>query len=172
MQCRQQHVNQLDPDERRDHTAYAVDQDIVAQQACRAQRTVWHAAQSKWDEGNNDQRVEDYCREDRGLGFQLHNVEHAQYWIGSGKGHGDDRKIFRYIVRDAKRSQRAACHQQLLADLNHFNEFGWVAVQVHHVGGFTRRLCAGFIATATSAWASAGASFVPSPVIATNRPPV
>ena len=29
-----------------------------------------------------------------------------------------------------------------------------------------------FIATATSACASAGASFVPSPVIATNRPPV
>ena len=28
-----------------------------------------------------------------------------------------------------------------------------------------------FIATATSAWASAGASFVPSPVIATSRPP-
>ena len=27
-----------------------------------------------------------------------------------------------------------------------------------------------FIATATSAWASAGASFVPSPVIATRRP--
>src|SRR5512144_1235532 len=29
-----------------------------------------------------------------------------------------------------------------------------------------------FIATATSAWASAGASLVPSPVIATSRPPV
>ncbi len=29
-----------------------------------------------------------------------------------------------------------------------------------------------FIATATSAWARAGASFVPSPVIATSRPPV
>ena len=28
-----------------------------------------------------------------------------------------------------------------------------------------------FIATATSAWASAGASFVPSPVMATSRPP-
>ena len=29
-----------------------------------------------------------------------------------------------------------------------------------------------FMATATSAWASAGASLVPSPVIATRRPPV
>jgi hypothetical protein len=29
-----------------------------------------------------------------------------------------------------------------------------------------------FIATATSAWASAGASFVPSPVMATSRPPL
>ena len=28
-----------------------------------------------------------------------------------------------------------------------------------------------FMATPTSAWASAGASFVPSPVIATSRPP-
>ena len=43
-------------------------------------------------------------------------------------------------------------------------------VEIHHVAGLLRRLGAVFMATPTSAWASAGASLVPSPVMATTVP--
>ena len=56
---------------------------------------------------------------------------------------GQDGEVLRHVVGDAERGQRAAGHQQLLADLDDLDELGRVAVEVHHVAGFARRLRAG-----------------------------
>ncbi len=43
MQRHQEHVDQFDADEWGDQTAYAVDEQVVTQQAGRADGPVWHA---------------------------------------------------------------------------------------------------------------------------------
>ncbi len=54
-----------------------------------------------------------------------------------GHEHGrQDGEILGDVVGDGKRGQRAARHQQLLADRHHLDQLGRVAVQVHHVAGF------------------------------------
>ena len=65
----------------------------------------------------------------------------------------------------------AARHQQLLADLDHLEQLGRVASRGRPCCRLPCAACVPvFIATPTSAWASAGASLVPSPVIATSLP--
>src|SRR5271167_4961979 len=60
--------------------------------------------------------------------------------IEQPKHRRQDREIFRYVIGDAESRQRAARHQQLLANLDDFNELRRVAVEVHHVTGFARGL--------------------------------
>src|SRR5215472_18674264 len=67
-------------------------------------------------------------------------------------------EVFRHVVGDRERGQRAARHQKLLADFDHFDEFGRVRVEIDHVAGFLSGLRAGIHGTPTSAWARAGAS--------------
>jgi len=61
-------------------------------------------------------------------------------------------------------------NQQLLADRDDLDQLGRVRVQVDHVGRFLAGEVPLFMASPTSAWATAGASFVPSPVMATRWP--
>ena len=49
---------------------------------------------------------------------QLHHVERAELRIGRREGRRDDREVLGHVVGDAEGGQRAARHQQLLADLD------------------------------------------------------
>ena len=55
----------------------------------------------------------------------------------------DDGEIFRHVVGDGERRQRAARHQELLADLNDLDELGRIGIEVDHVAGLARGLRAG-----------------------------
>ena len=52
----------------------------------------------------------------------------------------DDGEVLRHVVGDGERRQRAARHQQLLADLDHLDELGRIGIEVDHVAGLARRL--------------------------------
>ena len=56
---------------------------------------------------------------------------------------GNDGEIFGHVVGDAEGGQRAAGHQQLLADLDDLDQLGRVAVEIDHVAGFLGGLGAG-----------------------------
>ena len=56
---------------------------------------------------------------------------------------GDDREIFGDVVGDAEGGQRAAGHQELLADLDDLDQLGRIAVEIDHVAGFLGGLRAG-----------------------------
>src|SRR5579883_3354648 len=85
-----QHVDELDANEGHDDAAEAVDEKIAPQNARRTHRTVGDAAQRQRDERNDDERVEDDCREDGALRrLQLHDVERLELWIEGEKHRGD-----------------------------------------------------------------------------------
>ena len=73
----------------------------------------------------------------------MHDVEHREAGIEHDEDRRDDREIFGDIVRDREGGQRAARHQQLLAEPDDLDELGRVAVEVDHVAGLARRLGAG-----------------------------
>src|SRR5882757_4342053 len=49
---RQQHVDKLDSEERRDDSTHSVDEQVALQERCRSQRTIAHAAQRQRYQGN------------------------------------------------------------------------------------------------------------------------
>ena len=61
----------------------------------------------------------------------------------AGEHRGDDGEVFGDVVGDGKGGERAAGHEELLADLDDFDELGGVGVEVDHVAGFLRGLRAG-----------------------------
>ena len=54
-----------------------------------------------------------------------------------------DREVLRHVVGDREGRQRAARHQELLADPHHLDQLGRVAVEVDHVAGLPRGLGTG-----------------------------
>ena len=74
---------------------------------------------------------------------QVHHVERVERGVGRRERGGDDREVLRDVVGDAERRQRAARHQELLADLDDLDELRRVRVEVDHVAGLLRRLGAG-----------------------------
>ena len=60
-------VDRLDPEERGDDPAEAVDEEVALQQLARRRGPEGDAAQRERDEGDDDQGVEDDRREDRAL---------------------------------------------------------------------------------------------------------
>ena len=74
---------------------------------------------------------------------QLHNVERLELRIEGEEQRRDDGEILRHVVGDGERRQRAARHQQLLADLDDLDELGRIGVEIDHVAGFARGLGAG-----------------------------
>jgi hypothetical protein len=75
--------------------------------------------------------------------MQLHDVERLQLRIERREHRRDDGEIFRDVVGDRERRQRAARHQQLLADLDDLDQLGRIGVEIDHVAGFARGLRAG-----------------------------
>ncbi len=111
--------------------------------AC-ANGTIGDALQGKRNQRDDDQRIEDDCRQDGALRRrQIHNVERLELRVEGEEQRWDDGEIFRHIVGDGERRQCAARHQQLFADLNDLDELGRVGVEVDHVAGFARGLGAG-----------------------------
>src|SRR6478735_3804191 len=120
-------VDQLDADERRDDAAEAVDVEVAAQQLRRAARGVAHASQRKRNERDDDDSVEDHGGQDRRLrAVQPHDVQQVEAGEQRHEHRGDDRKVFRDVVGDRERGQRAAGDEQLLADLDDLDELGRV----------------------------------------------
>ena len=100
-----------------------------------------------------------------------HDIQHTQGRICRGKRGRNNRKILRDIVGDTKGRERAARHEELFADFDDFDQFGGIGIQIDQIAASLAAWVPVFMATATSACANAGASLVPSPVIATSRPP-
>ena len=63
--------------------------------------------------------------------------------IGRSKRGRNDGEIFRHIVSDAERGQRAARHQHLLTNVHDFNQLGRVRVEIDHVARLFCRLGTG-----------------------------
>ncbi len=74
---------------------------------------------------------------------QVHDVERVERRVRRGERGRDDREVLRDVVGDAERRERAARHEELLADLDDLDELGRVRVEVDHVAGLLRRLRAG-----------------------------
>ncbi len=58
--------------------------------------------------------------------------------IGGHEHRRNDGEVLGDVVGDRKRRQRASGDEKLLADRDHLDELGRVAVEVHHVAGFFR----------------------------------
>ena len=65
----------------------------------------------------------------------MHHVQRVQHREGRGKHRRNDGEVFGYVVGNRKRGQRAARHQELLANLHNLNQLGRVGVEVDHVAG-------------------------------------
>jgi hypothetical protein len=74
---------------------------------------------------------------------QAHHVERAELGVDARERGRDDGEVLGDVVGDAEGRQRAAGHQQLLADLDDLEQLGRVAVEVDHVAGLLGRLRAG-----------------------------
>ncbi len=108
----------------------------MPEQAAGLDGAVLHAAEGQRDEHDDDEGVEDDAGEDRGVGVQPHDVECAERGVGAHERRGDDGEVLGHVVGDAEGRERAAGHQQLLADLDDLDELGGVGIQVHHVARF------------------------------------
>src|SRR5262245_36732202 len=75
-------VNEPDPRERHDNAANAIDEKVAPQHLSCADGLVLDSSQGKRHKRNDNDRVEDYCREHRALRrMQVHDVEFRQSWI-------------------------------------------------------------------------------------------
>ena len=72
-----------------------------------------------------------------------HDVERLQLRVEGHEHRRDDGEVLGHVVGDRERGQRAARHQELLADLDDLDELGRVGVEVDHVAGLARRHRAG-----------------------------
>src|SRR4051812_20876644 len=71
-----QHVDQLDSDEWNDDSPHAINREVIPKQHCSCHRPVLHASQCKWDQGNDDQGIEDDCGQNGRLGrLEMHDVQ-------------------------------------------------------------------------------------------------
>ena len=139
-----QDVDHLDADKGNDDAAEPIDQQIAPEQRTRADGPIGDALQGKRNERDDDQRIEDDRRQDGALRRrQIHNVERLELRVEGEEQRRDDGEIFRHVVGDGERRQRAARHQQLLADLHDLDELGRIGVEIDHVAGFARGLGAG-----------------------------
>ena len=66
----------------------------------------------------------------------MHDVEGIEHRIGRREGGRNDGEVFRHVVGDAERRERAAGHQHLLAGLDDLEQFRGIGVEVDHVPGF------------------------------------
>ena len=134
----------LMPGNGNDDAADAVDPHVTAQHGGGAERAIAHALQGQRDQRDDDQRVEDDGGQDRARRRgQPHDVQLVEHGIGRGERGRNDGEVLRHVVGDAERGQRAARHQQLLADLDDLDQLGRIGVEIDHVAGFLGGLRAG-----------------------------
>src|ERR1043165_1190618 len=82
MKSNQQQINELDPNEWNNQPPQAVDQQVVFEQAGRADGPVLHTFQCEWDQENDDQRVENHRRQNRALRrCKPHDVKAIEHGI-------------------------------------------------------------------------------------------
>src|ERR1700687_4537099 len=65
VKCGEEHIDELDADERHDDASKAVHEYVCAQDRVGAFRTICDAAQRQWNERHDDECVEDHGRQDR-----------------------------------------------------------------------------------------------------------
>src|ERR1700680_1895263 len=97
-------IDELEADEGDDDAADAVDDQISAQYDPRWCRPILHTAQRERNQSDDDQRVEDHARQNRGLRrVKAHQVERAERGIRGEKKSRNDREVLGDVVRDRKR---------------------------------------------------------------------
>src|SRR5512143_2912216 len=91
MQNCYQNIDHLDPDERHDQSAEAVNQGVVAQHHRRAEGPVFHAAKGQGYQEDDDQRVKDHRGQHGALrSCQAHDVERSERRINGNERSGKD----------------------------------------------------------------------------------
>src|SRR5216684_2783777 len=96
---RQQYVDELDSDKRRDDSTHAIDQQVAAQQGRRTQWTIPHAAESERNQGDDDQSIENHSGKNCRLRCaEMHYIQNAEHRKGSGEHRGDDGEVLGHIV--------------------------------------------------------------------------
>ena len=141
-----EHVDGLDADERDNDAADTVDEQVTLEDFCRTQGAELHSAQGQRNERNDDQRIEDDRAEDRAVrrGRDLHRCStESDLREGDDEHRRDDREVLRHVVGDAEGGQRAAGDEELFPDLDDFDQFRRVGIEIDHVTGLLRRLRAG-----------------------------
>src|SRR5262245_34493453 len=116
-------VEQLDAEEWSEEAAHAVEKDIAAEHCGGAGGTILHAAERERNEGDDDEGVEHHRAEDGALRrMEAHDVERLERpargaeRVEQAEHCGENREVFRDVIGDAERGERAARHEQLLSD--------------------------------------------------------
>ena len=134
----------LDADERRDDAADAVDQQVAPQQRAGADRPVGTPLSASGISATMIRALKMIAERMALCGEARRMTLSAPELRVEGQEHRrDDGEILGHVVRDREGGERAAGHQQLLADLDDLDELGRVAVEVDHVAGLAGRLRAG-----------------------------
>ena len=85
-------------------------------------------------------RVEnDGAQDGAGRAVQVHDVQRRDRRERRHQHRGNDGEIFRDVVGDAERRERAARDQQLFPDFDDLDELRRIGVEVDHVAGFLAR---------------------------------
>src|ERR1041385_7122867 len=104
-----QEIDDLDPDKGKNNSAESIDEQVALEDCQRADWFVGHAAQCQGNQRDDDQRVENDGTENRARGTaQPHNIERSDRGECCHKHRRNDGKVFRDVVGDAERGQRAA----------------------------------------------------------------
>ena len=72
-----------------------------------------------------------------------HQVQGIERRIGGDEQSRDNGEILRHVVGNREGRQRAAGHQQLLADADDLDQLRRARIEIHHIGGLTGGLRAG-----------------------------
>src|ERR1019366_4343291 len=137
MQRHEHLVDQPNAGKRHNDPAKTIDQQVAREHLAGADRLVLHAAEGQWNQGYNDYRIENDCREYRALGrVQPHDVQLVQLGIYRRKHCGNDGEIFRHVIGNRKGSQRTTSNEQLLTDGHNFDQLRRIAVEIDHVTRF------------------------------------
>src|ERR1700737_1492987 len=101
--ARDDHVNQLDANERNDDSAQAVDQQVVTQQRGGAHGAVLYACQSQRNQGDDDQGIENYGRQyRRARSLEVHDVERVEHRESPRKHRWNDSEILAHTFPNGK----------------------------------------------------------------------
>src|SRR5262249_1164493 len=123
-------------------------------------------------ERDDDEGAEDHRRQHGRLrAVQLHDVQGVELGIGGREQRRYDREVLGDVVREGERAQRAAVISSCLPISTTAMSLVGLESRSTMLPASLAAVVPVFMATPTSAWARAGASLTPSPVMATSLPP-